>query len=289
MRGCEQVAKGVFRVTPEQEQGSAWESPNIYVVGDGPCLVIDSGYEREDDVRLITDCLGDARLSMIVLTHSHIDHAGGAGLLREATGAPLYIHSAESPGLERRFPRLKPDGHIEEEDVLQAAGMELKVLHSPGHALGHVVLYEEQAGLLFTGDLVTGRGSTLVAPPEGNMENYMASLKRLKSLGVKKLLPGHGQVVDNPEDRINELIEHRELREVCILKCLAEEKLGLTALVKAMYRGLIHPNLEMAAAGTAWAHLEKLISEGSVMKSPREETNPFNMTFELAAGLSLPF
>jgi glyoxylase-like metal-dependent hydrolase (beta-lactamase superfamily II) len=226
---------------------------------------------------------------MIVLTHSHVDHAGGGGLLREATGAPVYIHPAEEAGLERRFSHIKPDGHIEEGDVLQAAGVELKVLHTPGHALGHVVLYEEQAGLLFTGDLVTGTGSTLVAPPEGNMENYMASLKRLKSLGAKKLLPGHGPMVEAPEERINKLIEHRELREVCILKCLAEENLGLTGLVKAMYSGLIHPNLEMAAAGTAWAHLEKLISEGSVVKSPPKETNPFNMTFELAAGVSLPF
>lgn len=289
MTGCEEVVPGVFRVTPEQEKGSPWESPNIYLAGDDPCVVIDSGYDREDHVSGILDYVGDRRISRIVLTHSHVDHAGGARLLQEATGAPVYIHPADEPSLERRFPDFKADGYIREPELLQADGMELLVLDTPGHAPGHIVLWNEEEGLLFTGDLVTGTGSTLVAPPEGNMESYMVSMKRLRSLGAKKLLPGHGPVVDDPKARISELIEHRELREVCILKCLSSEKLGLTALVKTMYGGLIHPHLEPAAAGTAWAHLEKLISEGSVHKAPPEETNPFNMTFELSPGYTPPF
>ncbi|MFO8056676.1 MAG: MBL fold metallo-hydrolase [bacterium] len=289
MEGFEKVAEGVYRITPEQEQGSAWESPNIYLVGADPCLLIDSGYDRADHVKLVVESVGRARVSMIVLTHAHIDHAGGARRLRQATGAPVYVHPADEPSLERRFPECRPAGYVSEPDRLEAGGTVLQVLDTPGHAPGHIVLLQETSEVLFTGDLITGAGSTLVAPPEGNMEKYMASLHRVKTLGVKKILPGHGPVVDRPEERINELIEHRELREVCILKCLAQEKLGLNGLVKSMYQGLIHPGLEMAAAGTAWAHLEKLISEGSVRAEPAEETNPFNMSFELAPGYTLPF
>jgi glyoxylase-like metal-dependent hydrolase (beta-lactamase superfamily II) len=283
----ETIIPGIKKITPEQEKGSAWEPPNIYLVGADQLTLIDAGYDRETDVRFILDAVGEARLERIVLTHGHIDHAGGAWAAREATGAEVCAHPADASNIERRFPGNKVDRLVEEGEKLNAGSFTLEVIHTPGHAPGHIALYIESEGVLFPGDLVTGEGSTLVAPPEGNIKAYMESLRRVRKMPMKMLLPGHGPVREDPDIRIAELIEHRELREICIYKCLADAEvpLNLKALVKVMYLGLIHPALEMAAAGTAWAHLEKMIEDGNVTAGPEGEQNPFAKTFSLTEGV----
>jgi glyoxylase-like metal-dependent hydrolase (beta-lactamase superfamily II) len=285
--GIDTVIPGIARITPAQEKGSAWEAPNLYLLGDGPLTLIDSGYDRERDVRMILDAVGSRELERIILTHGHIDHAGGAWALRDTTGAEVCAHPADAPSIERRFPGNRVDRLVEDGEKLNAGSFDLEVILTPGHAPGHVAIFIESEGVLFPGDLVTGEGSTLVAPPEGNMKAYMESLRRVQEMPMKILLPGHGPVREDPAARIAELIEHRELREICIYKCLADAEgpLNLKALVKVMYLGLIHPGLEMAAAGTAWAHLEKMIEDGNVTGGPEGEGNPFAKTFSLTEGV----
>jgi len=284
-----EVAPRIFMVTPGQEPGSAWQSPNIFLIGPPPFTMIDSGYDREHSLSAITDALGDSTLERVLLTHVHLDHAGGAWTIREKTGSRVFGHPAEEPALARRFPGKKLDGMIEAGDRIEAGPYTLSALLMPGHARGHLLFWIEERGILFSGDLITGEGSTLVVPPEGNMKQYMDSLRRIAGLPVKLLLPGHGPIVSDAKKRIAGLIEHRELREICILHCLEEGPLKLVELVQAMYLGMIHPHLVGAAAGTAWAHLEKLIEEGVVRSEPENQANPFNLTFSLAPGLRLPF
>jgi glyoxylase-like metal-dependent hydrolase (beta-lactamase superfamily II) len=282
----QEITPGIRMVTPAQPPGSAWESPHLYLVGDDPLTLIDSGYDREDDVNLVLAAIGSARLERIILTHGHIDHAGGAWAIRQATGAQVLAHPDDEPAIARRFPGKQIDGRLIEGDRVTAAGRDLAILHLPGHSPGHLALWDEASATIFPGDLVTGAGSTLVAPPEGNMAAYMKSLRRIQAMPIKLLLPGHGPIVTEPARRIAQLIEHRQLREICLLKCLADapQPLHLTDLVQAMYLGLIHPQMIGPAAATALAHLQKLIAETHVIALPESETNPFHQTFFLAPG-----
>lgn len=285
---CAAVLPGLRKITPPPVTGSGWQSPNIYLLGDDPLTMVDAGYARPEQVALIRAEIKGARLERILLTHGHVDHAGGAWELRERFGAEVWAHPAEAAAISRRFPGKKADRDLRPGEKIPAGDFLLEPLLFPGHARGHLVFYVADRGLLFSGDLVTGEGSSLVAPPEGNMKDYMDSLHALRKMPLSLLLPGHGPVVRDPARRVAELIEHRELRELCIARCLADKPLPLGELVRAMYLGLIHPQLEGAAVGTAWAHLEKMIAEGNVIAEPENETNPFKMTFRLRPGVSLP-
>ncbi|HUT52069.1 MAG TPA: MBL fold metallo-hydrolase [bacterium] len=283
MEAVESIIPGIRRVTPPQKPGSAWQAPNLYLVGDDQLTLIDSGYDREDDVAIVLAAIGGAALQRIILTHGHVDHAGGAWRLRDQTGAPVLAHPADMPSIERRFPGRRIDRPITEGARIIAGPVTLDVILAPGHSPGHVILHDASRRILFTSDLITGDGSSLVAPPEGNMAAYMRSLHSVQAMTLDLILPGHGPIVHDPAKRVHDLIEHRELREICIVKCLAEapDPLNLSDLVKAMYLGLIHPHLIGPAAATAWAHLEKLIAQGAVIAEPRAESNPFNKKFAL--------
>lgn len=278
------IIPGIVEVVPDRQR-PGWESPNIYVLGEDPITLIDAGYDREDTLNAIRQGIGGKKVERIILTHGHIDHAGGAWELRKEHGCEVCAHPDEEWAIDHRFPGNKIDRKLDSGEKIQAGEFTIEVILVPGHAQGHIALYIESHGILFPGDLVTGSGSTLVAPPEGSMSQYMKSLKLVRKMPLKMLLPGHGPIVNDPRKRISDLIEHRELREICIAKCLLEKPMDLKELVKAMYIGLIHPNLEMAAAGTAWAHLEKMIEDGSVTAEPQAEQNPFVKTFGLVPGV----
>jgi endoribonuclease LACTB2 len=146
----------------------------------------------------------------------------------------------------------------------------VRVVETPGHSPGHIALWIESDGSLFTGDLVTGAGSSLVGPPEGDMTAYMQSLDKVLALPARRLLPGHGPVVAEPQKRIRELIFHRQLRELQIGKLLESGPQTLARMVETAYGGLIHPGLNGAATLTLLAHLDKLAREGKVGFRPPE-------------------
>lgn len=284
-----QVIPGIRMVTPPQQKGTGWETPNIFLVGDDPLTLIDAGYDRDSSFEPIMEAVGSSRVERIIITHGHVDHAGSAWRVKEAGGGEIVAHQDDLPSMKRRYPDREIDNIISGPQTFPAGEFDIRIIHTPGHTPGHITPMIESEGVFFSADLITGEGSSLVAPPEGNMKKYMASLRMTAQLPLKMILPGHGQVVTDPPKRIAELIEHRELREICIARCLAKGPMDLKLLVKEMYLGLIHPTLEMAAAGTAWAHLEKMIEDGNVIAEPQDEANPFARTFRLSPHVKLPF
>ena len=274
----------VLRVNVKPYTGAY--SPNVFAVVDsGRAVLIDAGFPNDDSVDSRLDYLktiGGPRVEMIIVTHHHFDHAGGANRLREATGARIAMHPEEERLLRQTPARPSRDGGPQEQymrqevakitvdqpladgDVIRVGRLALRILHTPGHSAGHVCVFLEEERILFSGDNVLGLGTTAIPPPpDGDMARYIESLERMKALDAVLICPGHGPLVHQPERKRQELIDHRHEREEQVLALLREGKRTPTDMMRAIYPEL-DPRLERMAVGQVLSHLYKLRDEGRV-------------------------
>jgi glyoxylase-like metal-dependent hydrolase (beta-lactamase superfamily II) len=216
--------------------------------GDPVAVVIDPG--PDDDVHLaaIEATLGGAAVGVVLVTHSHSDHLPLAARLAER-------HRA----LVLRYPELG-DG-----DLVQVAKVRLKALYTPGHASDHLCFLQEEDRAVFTGDLVLGRGSTMITHPDGDMAAYFRSLERLLELRPTILFPGHWDPVEEPLAKLEEYRSHRLDRERQVLASLQQGPADPAELTHRVYGGEVTgEELLRAAEMTLRAHLDKLVAEGRV-------------------------
>ena len=247
---------------------------NCYLVGHGDFVVIDPGSPYEDEQAALAACVDDfindgRRLREIVLTHHHPDHVAGVEPLRAHLGGdvPVAAHRLTAQSLADS---VRVDRFIEEGDVIVLAGeplLQLRAMHTPGHARGHLSFYEERTQTLITGDNIVGLGSVLIDPPEGNVRDYLASLERYRQLlpRVRVLLCGHGAAVANPATKIEEYIAHRLEREANILRSVREGAQTAEEIVARVYAD-VNPKAHAWAARAVLAHLEKLEEDGLVSR-----------------------
>ncbi len=238
-------------------------------------LVIDPGSPYEDERAALANCLDDLiregrTVREIILTHVHPDHVAGVNALNDhlqtkyGARVPVAAHRLTAESLKNQFP---VDRFIEDDEVIPIEGeprITLRALHTPGHARGHLCFYDETNGVLITGDNVVGFGSVLIDPPEGNMREYLNSLRRMRAMpNVSVLLPGHGPAVANPYDKIAEYIAHRLEREANILKAVSEGAATPKEIVALVYTD-VSPKAYAMAERAVLAHLEKLEADGLV-------------------------
>lgn len=249
---------------------------NCWLLGTGEVLVVDPGASDSGEVdRLVArlDALerSGLRALAIFLTHHHLDHVGGVGALVARLGLPVWCHPRTADRLEVKASRVFADG-----EVLTLEGspdMHWRVLHTPGHARGHLCLVDEASHAAVVGDMVAGLGTILIDPPEGDMAEYLRQLRRLRDWPVRALYPAHGPPLPDGPAALERYLAHREAREVRVKAALGAEPRSVEELAREAY----------ADTPTAWppvaerstlAILEKLFAEGEARRVGERWTRP---------------
>lgn len=244
----------IRRVVARNPGPFTYHGTNTWILGRDRVAVIDPGPDDPAHRAAVLAAVEPGRVSHILLTHGHADHAAGAAALAAATGAPVLAMAAG-----RAAPRI--DRPLAEGDVIEAAEWRLLALHTPGHAADHLCFALEAEGVLFSGDHVMPWSTSVVAPPAGDMAAYMRSLARLLDRAEALYLAGHGPPLPDPRPHVAALLAHRQGREAAILAALAGGAGTVAAIVAALYPDLA-PALRPAAVQTVRAHLIKLAAEG---------------------------
>ena len=264
-----ELAPGLHSLHVPIEDGSFFfrhYPPNSYLLTHGEGALIDTGTGDDDSVSNRLDQLrelGSPDFRYIILTHPHVDHLGGAEALQKLTGARVLIHRDDADTANDEFENTHIDDILNDGDVIDLGGLELEMIHTPGHTHGHTCVLNRTDRSLFTGDHILGTGTTAVSPDRGDMAKYIDSLRKLQPLDVSILYPGHGSPVNRPHAKFKELLDHRLEREKQVLTFLSEGRNTIESLVKAIYPEL-DQDLLSEAEGQVEVHLVKLINEGRV-------------------------
>jgi glyoxylase-like metal-dependent hydrolase (beta-lactamase superfamily II) len=261
--GVRRLAPNLWRIVAPNPSPLTGPGTNTYIAGIGPrFVVIDPG---PDDTTHIDRILAatNARISHVLCTHSHPDHSPGAAALKVSTDAVVLGRPA--PRDRYQDESYRPDGSLDDGDVIDEGGTRIRVYHTPGHASNHVCLLIEPEGWLLPGDHLMSGSTVVILPPDGSMRLYLESLSRLHALPLTALLPGHGAVMPNPVGEIERVIAHRLKREGKVVHGLLE--LGGTAtlgeLVPIVYADT-PVALHALAQYSLLAHLHKLVEERRV-------------------------
>jgi glyoxylase-like metal-dependent hydrolase (beta-lactamase superfamily II) len=286
-----ELTPGVVRLVANNPSPFTFKGTNTYLVGNhadpgSELALIDPGPADAAHLAAILGVLGGRRLSHILITHTHRDHVDGLEALVAATGAKTagFGRRAVAPGQTIMSPSgsehvdqdFRPDVALAHGDRLEGEGWAVTAVHTPGHAPDHLCFALEGSGegMLFSGDHVMGWNTSVVAPPEGSMADYMRSLELLSERADRIYLPGHGGRVAEPRRLVKAFLLHRRMREQAILECIRAGTNTVRAIVPVIYRDL-DPKLVKAATLSVLAHVEHLISRGLVRSdSPLSADRP---------------
>lgn len=241
---------------------------NCLLLGNGDLVIVDPGAPDAAECDRLIAFVGSLRAEglapkAVFLTHHHGDHIGGASRVMRALKIPVWCHERTADRLPFKADRLFTDG-----EPLEVAGqppMMWRVLHTPGHARGHLCLVDERSRSAVVGDMVAGLGTIVIDPPEGDMGDYLDQLRRLRDLPVRSLYPAHGPVIPDGPAKLTEYLRHREQREKRVLDAIGAGDGTITDIVRRAYSDVaafLHPVAERSTQ----AILIKLVREGRLAR-----------------------
>ena len=245
-----------------------------HILGRGQVAIVDPGPDDPRHVAALLDAVRGESVTHILVTHTHRDHSPAAAMIKAATGAAIYAegpHRAARPlhvgephlleaGVDFDF---RPDVALQDGDVIAAGGFDIETIATPGHTTNHLAFALKGSNILFPGDHVMAWSTSIVAPPDGAMSDYMASLDVLAGREEEIYLPAHGTMIRNAPRFVRNYIRHRQGREASILHRLAKGAADIPTLVRAIYIG-IDARLVGGAGLSVLAHLEDLVARGLV-------------------------
>lgn len=259
------VSPHICRVLAPNPGPFTFRGTSTAIVGSRRVVVIDPGPDDMAHLDALRRALAGHVVSHILVTHTHRDHSPASRVLKEWTGAPLLGFGPHPPGAEaieegpdRDF---VPDIVLRDGDLIEGEGFTLDCVHTPGHTPNHLCFALREEKALFSGDHVMGWSTTVVAPPDGDMADYMAGLEKLLARSDEIYWPTHGGPIRNPQAFVSALLRHRQMREAEVLAALRDGIAMVPAMVDRIYRGL-DPRLHRAAELNVLAHLIKLTGEG---------------------------
>ncbi len=270
----EEIRPGVRRVLCDNPSPFTFTGTVSYIVGRGKVAIIDPGPDHEAHAAALLQAVRGETVTHILVTHTHRDHSPNTARIKAATGATVYgegPHRASRPryesekissesGADRNF---RPDIAVRDGETIEGEGWGLQAVATPGHTANHLVFAWRDRKILFVGDHVMGWSTSIVAPPDGSMIDYMASLQKLTLREENLYFSGHGPEIPDGPPYVRFLIRHRQAREASILHRLAKGEADIPTMVRAIYIG-IDPRLTGAAGYSVLAHLEDLVARGIV-------------------------
>jgi glyoxylase-like metal-dependent hydrolase (beta-lactamase superfamily II) len=278
------LAAGIRRILADNPSALTFTGTNTYLIGTKTIAVIDPGPDSEPHRRAILAAAGSAPITHILLTHTHRDHSAGIAKLAAATGAitcgygPVTGRDAARRALAAGNIRTRgffdasftPLQKVGDGDIVHGADWHLTAVHTPGHAPDHLCFRldtdSHPTGVLLSGDHVMGWNTSVIAPPEGHMGDYLASLERLLTVADTLYLAGHGEPVTEPHKLVRAFLVHRQMREAAILECVREGLTTVPAIRDRVYKGIAEP-VQMAAALSVLAHIESLVERSLITSS----------------------
>ncbi len=249
-----------------------FKGTGVYLVGTGAVAVIDPGPAIPDHIAALKRAIGARRVSHILLTHTHRDHSPAAAALKAWSGAPTYgvplrslPDDAEGVADEALDHDFAPDVVVGDGDGIAGGGFTLRCVATPGHTSNHMCYALEEEAALFSGDHVMGWATSVVAPPDGDMAHYLASLEKLLGRDDRIFYPTHGSPIAQPQDWVRGLLAHRRMREAQIVAALAAGDDSVAAITVRLYPD-VAPGLRRAAASQVRAHLDHLVAQGMAVR-----------------------
>ena len=238
------------------------EGTNTYLIGKNDITLVDPGPAINSHIDKILK-VGNGNIKRILVTHTHQDHSPAAKDLFKILKVPVYGNYADD-SIEIQDSSFKNTHHLVDQDKISTKEYSIKIIHTPGHASNHFCFYVEENKFLLTGDHIMGGSTVVIAPPDGCMEDYINSLKKINKLEIKVIAPGHGDYIDNPHDLISWTINHRLKREKKVISKLKKLKQSnLEDLLKEVYDD-VNVALHPIAIYSLQAHLLKLTNEKKV-------------------------